>query len=176
MRKTIGVFVVLVAAVVLGSAQVDTGSLVGTVKDASGAVLAGMTVTATNADTGIKTAVKSDSDGNYVITPVKIGRYSVSAEAAGFRKEVRKDIVLDVQQTMRLDFSLQVGSVTETADVSGEAPLLETESASLGDVVTSQQVEQLPLNGRRYTDLGGATRRECPKSSRGRSNGGSSPN
>lgn len=155
MRKTslIVVFLWLVGAAVTGLAQVDTGTVVGTIKDASGAVVPNATATATNLDTGVKTAIKSASDGNYVITPVKIGRYSVSAEAAGFRTEVRQNIVLDVQQTIRLDFSLRVGSVTETANVTGEAPLLDTQDASLGDVVASQQIEQLPLNGRRYTDL-----------------------
>ncbi len=155
MRNTtlVVVFLWLVGAAVTGMAQVDTGVVVGTIKDASGAVVPNATATATNMDTGVTTAVKSASDGNYVITPVKIGRYSVSAEAAGFRKEVRQNIVLDVQQTIRLDFTLQVGSVTETANVTGEAPLLDTQDASLGDVVASQQVEELPLNGRRYTDL-----------------------
>lgn len=155
MRKTTlaVVFLWLVGAAVTGLAQVDTGTVVGTIKDASGAVVPNATATATNVDTGIKTAVKSASDGNYVITPVKIGRYSISAEAAGFRTEVRQNIVLDVQQTIRLDFSLRVGSVTETTNVTGDAPLLDTQDASLGDVVASQQIEQLPLNGRRYTDL-----------------------
>jgi len=153
MRKTILVVVLLSSAAVSGFAQVDTGNLVGTIKDPSGAVLSGVTVTATNIDTGVSTVVKSEPTGNFVITPLKIGRYSVSVEASGFRKEVRQNIVLDVQQTIRLDFTLQVGSVTQTTEVSGTAPLLETENASLGDVVTSQVVEELPLNGRRYTDL-----------------------
>lgn len=155
MRKTTLVFVFLwlVGAAVTGLAQVDTGTVVGTIKDASGAVVPNATATATNVDTGIKTSVKSASDGNYVITPVKIGRYSVSAEAAGFRTEIRQNIVLDVQQSIRLDFSLRIGSVTETANVTAEAPLLDTQDASLGSVVASQQIQQLPLNGRRYTDL-----------------------
>jgi Carboxypeptidase regulatory-like domain len=90
-------FLWLVGAGVTGLEQVDTGAVVGTIKDASGAVVPNATATATNAtatatnvDTGITTAVKSASDGNYVITPLKIGRYSVSAEAAGFRTEVRQ--------------------------------------------------------------------------------------
>ncbi|MGB7622937.1 MAG: carboxypeptidase-like regulatory domain-containing protein, partial [Terriglobia bacterium] len=141
----------LVSVAVPGLAQVDTGSLVGTVKDASGAVLPNVSVTATNVDTGVPTAAKTDLSGSYVITPLHIGRYSVSVEGAGFRREIRKDIVLDVQQTIRLDFTLQVGSISETMEISGAPPLLETESASLGDVVTGQQIEQLPLNGRRYT-------------------------
>jgi len=153
MRKVIAVVVVLVSAAFSGFAQVDTGNLVGTVKDPSGASVAGATVTTTNTDTGISTIVKSEANGNFVINPIKIGRYSVSVAASGFRREVRQDIVLDVQQSIRLDFTLQVGSVTQTTEVSGAAPLLETENASLGDVVTSQVVEELPLNGRRYTDL-----------------------
>lgn len=174
MRKTIGVVLFLVSAAVMGLAQVDTGSLVGTVKDSSGAVLPGVTVSATNTDTGVPVSVKTAADGNYVITPLKIGRYSVSVEASGFQKEVRKDIVLDVQQTIRLDFSLKVGSVNETTVVSGAAPLLETETATLGNVVTAETVEELPLNGRRYTDLAELTT-GVAKVIEGPVNGGSTP-
>ena len=174
MRKTIEVVIFLISAALVGLAQVDTGSLVGTVKDPSGAVLPGVTVTATNTDTSIATSAKTEVDGNYVITPLKIGRYSVSVEATGFQRSIRKDIVLDVQQTIRLDFSLKIGSVTQTTEVSGAAPLLETESASLGDVVASQQVEQLPLNGRRYADLAGLSS-GVSKVIEGPVNGGSSP-
>src|SRR6201998_1143475 len=149
MRKTIGVVVFLISVAVVGFAQVDTGSLVGTVKDASGALLPNVTVTATNTDTGIATGTKTEQNGDYVITPLHIGRYSVSVEATGFHREIRKDIVLDVQQTIRLDFSLKVGAVSETMEVTGATPLLETESASLGNVVTAETVEELPLNGRR---------------------------
>ena len=109
-----------------------------------------------------------------MITPLHIGRYSVSIEASGFKREVRKDIVLDVQQSIRLDFSLKVGSVTETTVVSGAAPLLETENASLGDVVTAETVEELPLNGRRYTDLAELTS-GVAKVIEGPVNGGSTP-
>jgi len=174
MRKVIAVVVLLISAAVSGLAQVDTGNLVGTVRDPSGAVLSGVTVTATNVDTGVSTVVKTEPTGNFVITPLKIGRYSVSVESSGFRKEVRQDIVLDVQQTIRLDFTLQVGSVTQTTEVSGAAPLLETENASLGDVVTSLVVEQLPLNGRRYTDLATLTT-GVAKITEGPVNGGSTP-
>ena len=168
------VVIFLISVAVMGFAQVDTGSLVGTVKDPSGATLPGVTVTATNADTAVATSVKTEADGNYVITPLKIGRYSVSVEASGFQREVRKDIVLDVQQTIRLDFSLKVGAVSETMEVSGAPPLLETESASLGDVVTAETVEELPLNGRRYTDLAELTS-GVAKVIEGPVNGGSTP-
>jgi hypothetical protein len=168
------VLLCLISAAVPGLAQVDTATVVGTVRDATGAVVPGAIATATETDTGSATNAKTDSDGNFVITPLKIGRYSVSVEASGFRKEIRQNVVLDVQQTIRLDFSLQVGSVTETAKVTGEAPLLETETASLGDVVGSQQIEQLPLNGRRYTDLATLTS-GVTKITEGPVNGSSTP-
>jgi hypothetical protein len=174
MRKTLLRVVLWISAAVTVFAQVDTSSLVGTVKDASGAVLPGVTVTATNTDTGVSTVVKTESDGNYVITPLHIGRYSIAVESKGFRREIRRDIVLDVQQSIKLDFTLQVGSVSETMEVSGAAPLLDTESASLGDVVTSETVEELPLNGRRYTDLAALTS-GVAKVIEGPVNGGSTP-
>jgi Carboxypeptidase regulatory-like domain/TonB dependent receptor/TonB-dependent Receptor Plug Domain len=164
----------MICMAVPGIAQVDTGTLVGTITDASGAVVAGAMVTATEIDTATKTSAKTDSDGSFTLRPLKIGRYSVSAEATGFQKEIRQNIVLDVQQTIRLDFKLQVGSVTQTTQVSGEAPLVETETASLGQVVTSRQIEQLPLNGRRYTDLASLTS-GVSKVTEGPVNGGSSP-
>ena len=136
-----------------GWAQVDTGSLVGSVKDSSGAVLPGASVTATNTDTGVSSSAKTEANGDYVLTPLKIGSYSLTVEAAGFGREVRTGIVLNVQQNIRLDFTLTVGTVSQTAVVSAAAPLVETENASLGDVIGSQQVEEMPLNGRRYTDL-----------------------
>jgi Carboxypeptidase regulatory-like domain/TonB dependent receptor len=174
MGKAILVVAFLISAAATSLAQVDTGSLVGTIKDSSGALLPGVTVTATNLDTGVNTVVKSGTTGDFVITPLHIGRYSVSAEATGFRKEVRRDLVVDVQQMIQLDFTLKVGSVTESAEVSGATPLLETESASLGDVVTSETVEELPLNGRRYTDLAGLTA-GVSKVIEGPVNGGSTP-
>ncbi|MBV9481384.1 MAG: TonB-dependent receptor [Acidobacteria bacterium] len=155
-------------------AQVDTATVTGTVRDSSGAVLPNVTVTATEMNTGTKTSAQSGNDGNYVITPVKIGRYAVSAEASGFQTETRRDIILDVQQNLRLDFQLRVGSVAQTTEVTSEAPALDTETASLGDVVAAQQVEELPLNGRRYTDLAELTT-GVAKVIEGPVNGGSTP-
>ena len=155
-------------------AQVDTATVSGTVRDKSGAVITKATVTATEVDTGIRTTAKTGSDGIYVINPLKIGRYSVSAEAPGFQTETRQNVVLDVQQNQKLDFQLNVGTVTQTAEVTSEAQLLETENASLGDVVSAQQVEELPLNGRRYTDLAALTA-GVSKVIEGPVNGGNTP-
>ena len=165
-------FVVLTGA--SAWAQVDTATVTGSVHDSSGAVLPDAAVTATEVSTGIKTTTKTASDGVYVITPLKIGTYSVSAQANGFRTETHENIVLNVQQNQRLDFRLNVGSVNQTAEVTSEAPLLETETASLGDVVAAQQVEELPLNGRRYTDLASLTS-GVSKVTEGPVNGGSTP-
>lgn len=169
-------FVVLLVVLTGASAwaQVDTATITGSVHDSSGAVLPDAVVTATEVSTGIRTTAKTASDGVYVITPLKIGTYSVSAQANGFRTETHQNIVLNVQQNQRLDFRLNVGSVNQTAEVTSEAPLLETETASLGDVVAAQQVEELPLNGRRYTDLASLTS-GVSKVTEGPVNGGSTP-
>lgn len=165
---------VVICFVASGFGQVDTATIVGTVRDTSGAVIPGASITATEVNTGIKTEVKSGADGNYVITPLKIGAYSLTVDARGFQKVVRQNIVLNVQSGVRVDFSLQVGSVTQTVEVSGAPPLVQTTDASLGSVVGSQQVEELPLNGRRYTDLAALTS-GVAKVVEGPVNGGSSP-
>src|ERR1022692_526096 len=133
----IGVLLWTVSTALTGWAQVDTATVVGTIRDSSGAVVPNVTITATEMDTGVKLTVKSSPDGNYVLTPLQIGRYAVSAQATGFQTERHENIVLYVQQNLRLDFQLHVGSVAQTAEVSSQTPLLETETASMGDVVAS---------------------------------------
>ncbi len=137
----------------LAYGQVDTATIVGTLHDSSGAVIVGGTVTATATDTGIKTTARTDSTGNYVVTPLRIGNYSVSVEATGFKTETHTGIVLQVQDRLRVDFTMQVGSVNEVVNIESELPVVETETSALGDVVTSQQVTDLPLNGRDFTQL-----------------------
>ena len=114
MQKTTFTVVLLwiLTTALAARAQVDTATVTGTVRDSSGAVLPNAVVTATEMNTGIKTTAKTSSDGNYVITPLKIGTYSVSAQASGFQTETRQNIVLNVQQNQRLDFQLHGGSVT----------------------------------------------------------------
>jgi hypothetical protein len=168
------VLLYVIGTAVSGWAQVDTGTLVGTIRDASDAVIPNASVKATNVETGMAIAVKTDANGSYVLTPLRIGTYSVSVEASGFQAEVRNNIVLNVQQNIRLDFRLGIGAVSQTTEVSGSAPLLETESASLGDVITGKQIEELPLNGRRYTDLATLTA-GVAKITEGPVNGASTP-
>jgi outer membrane receptor protein involved in Fe transport len=141
------------AAVSVLDAQVDTATIVGTVQDSSGGVVPGAAVTATEVNTNIKNSTRADSSGNYAITSLKIGEYTVSVEAQGFKKETRAGVVLQVQDRSRIDFTLQVGSIAEVVNIDAAAPVVETETSSLGDVVNAQQVTELPLNGRDFTQL-----------------------
>src|SRR6266849_3220262 len=135
------------------SAQTTSGSIVGTVSDASGGVIAGASVTITNMDTGIAVKTATDNAGNYVITPLQVGLYSVAVEAAGFKKSVRSDITVNVQDRIRVDAALEVGAVTDTVEVQAAAPLLQTDTSYLGQVVESQRIVDLPLNGRYFSRL-----------------------
>src|SRR5882724_8301926 len=147
---------VLLAALVLclpAYSQTDTGAILGTITDNTGASLPNATVTVTHIGTNAKTVVKSDGQGTYTATPLKIGNYTVQMSAQGFKELTRTGIVLKVQDRLRLDFTMQVGSVAEQLTVTGAPPLLQTESSALGDVIEGKQISDLPLNGRDYTQL-----------------------
>jgi hypothetical protein len=134
-------------------AQVDTGAILGTVKDISGAVIPGAKIVLTNEQTGLTLSATSDSSGNYIFTPIKIGSYSVKAQFKGFRTSEQRQIQVQVQQQVEVNFTLVPGQVTQTVEVSGAAPQLQVQNASVGQVVGSQQINNLPLNGRNYTFL-----------------------
>jgi len=135
------------------AAQVATAELKGNVLDASGAIVGNAKVAATNIQTNQTHATVSDSSGNYAITLLPPGDYTLTVEAAGFRKMVRSGISLQINQQARIDVALQLGQVSETVEVSAQAPLLESESSSLGTVVSEKLVNQLPLNGRNFIQL-----------------------
>ncbi len=137
----------------LASAQLDTGTVVGRVVDASGAVLPGVTVTLTLDATGVAATTVTNDSGEYVFPGQRIGRYTVSAELEGFKKAAYLDVELNVQARLRLDFELGVGAVSEQVTVTGRAPLLQTQSADIGNVVDERQMQDLPLLGRRYSEL-----------------------
>ena len=136
------------------TAQTTTGSIVGIVTDPSGAVVPGATVAVTNEGTGI-TIIKitTDAAGNYVATTLPPGRYSITVEATGFKKSVSSGINLSVQDRLGLNVILEVGQVTDTVEVTGAAPSLQTDTSYLGQVVESQRIVDLPLNGRFFTRL-----------------------
>jgi hypothetical protein len=134
-------------------AQVDAGAISGTVKDTSGGVVAGAKVTLTNEDTGQQTSTTSGAAGEYVFAPIKIGHYSVSAEFTGFRTVQQKNVSVDVQQRLVVDFALPPGVATETVIVNETPPALQTQDASVGQVIGEQTINALPLNGRNFTFL-----------------------
>jgi hypothetical protein len=124
--KAILVFLFSAAAFSILQAQVDTATVVGAVQDSSGAVVPGASVTATEVNTNTKTSTRTDTAGNYVLTPLRIGNYSVAVEAQGFKKETRGGIVLQVQDRVRVDFALQVGALTEAVNIEAEVPVVQT--------------------------------------------------
>src|SRR5437867_2436172 len=134
-------------------AQVDTGAILGTVKDQSGAVVPGAKVTLTNEGTSFSISTTTGPDGGYTFTPVKIATYTVDAEFQGFQKASHPHVTVNVQQQVVVDFTLQPGQVTQTVEVTAEVPLLQTQNASVGQVVGSREVNDLPLNGRNFTFL-----------------------
>jgi len=134
-------------------AQVDTGSILGTVKDQTGAVVPGAKVTLTNEGTALSLSTTSGPDGTYTFAPIKIGTYSVSAEASGFAKAVQSGLSLNIDQKLVVDLTLKPGAVTQTIEVTAAAPALQTTDASVGQVVNERNVVNLPLNGRNFTFL-----------------------
>jgi Carboxypeptidase regulatory-like domain/TonB-dependent Receptor Plug Domain len=155
MLRVRGQFILFLAALWAGTAQaqVDTGSILGMIRDKSGGVVPGATVTVRESTTNTVMTLIADAAGNYVATPLRIGTYAVSVELTGFKKETREGVVLRVQDRLRLDFELEPGDIKESVVVTGEAPIVQSETSSLGEVVDARQIVGLPLNGRNYIDL-----------------------
>ena len=134
-------------------AQVDTGGILGTVTDASRAIIRDASVTLTNEGTNANLTTTHGSDGTYKFTPVRIGSYKVSVSSQGFQTTTQHNVTVNVGADVVVDFTLKPGLVTETVDVTTATPLLETQNASVGQVVDSRSVNNLPLNGRNFTFL-----------------------
>ena len=131
-----------------------TGSITGFVKDQSGSMIAGGKLTLTNMSTNAKLEAESDTNGGFQFLQLAPAIYSLRVEAMGFKKVVMDNIVVQVDQITHLDATLQIGSVSETIEVSGGAiPLLESERSTLSNVVNSQVISNMPLNARQYLDL-----------------------
>jgi len=159
-------------------AQSTTGSILGTVTDPSGAFVPNANVTVTDVGTNNETRTTTDQTGNYVVTPLPIGQYSVSIEAKGFKKFVAPGIQVNVQDRLRVDAALQIGQSTDTVEIQSAAPLLETDTSTLGQVVDSKRIVDLPLNGRFFTRLAVLTTGTVPTPSgaRDENTGGFSAN
>ena len=147
------VMVLLLGLTLSTRGQVESGRFVGRITDAQGAEVAHAIVKATNIGTNIVQSALTDSNGNFVITPVSAGVYSLSVTATGFETINATNIEVQVGQIVREDLVLKVGEATTIIQVYADLPLLSTDTATLGTVVTNQQLTSLPLNGRGYFRL-----------------------
>src|SRR5438093_10826342 len=134
-------------------AQTGAASLTGIISDQSGAKVPGATVTATNQATNVAYTAVSNEAGNYSITSVPVGTYVLKAELSGFKTATTNPIEVEAKAIVRLDFTLQLGAIEETILVAGESPLLQTESVTVGEVISGTTVVALPLNGRNTGQL-----------------------
>ncbi len=143
----------LLVLTICASAQEITGRLVGTVVDASAAAVPDANVSATNQDTGIVTKTKTDGQGNFVFSTLPPGLYTIRVEANGFRTAVAADSQITVAGTSRVDVALQVGSLSESVVVKAESALVQSASSDISQSIEKQQVQDLPLNGRIFSQL-----------------------
>src|SRR5690349_2912929 len=133
--------------------QVERASIVGTLRDASGSVVPGVTVRVTNESTNTATTLTTDASGEYSATNLTPGSYKIEAEKSGFSRRVYRNFPVQVAQVARLDIILDVGAVEQTVEVTTQVPLLQTENASVGQVIAEKPIAELPLNGRNFAQL-----------------------
>ncbi|MBI4479412.1 MAG: TonB-dependent receptor [Acidobacteria bacterium] len=155
--RTFGVVVFLTSWLVVGvasRAQLPTGTILGTVKDATGGVIPGTSIMATNTETGSVRTVETGQDGSFRLSALPVGVYQIAAEHPGFQREVRSDLRLNIGQEAVLNFALQVGAVEQTIAVTAEAPMIETTSATVSGLVGENTMRDLPLNARSLIELG----------------------
>ena len=148
-----GLLIVLLSLANASAQSVSTAQINGTVRDQSGGGLPGVTVTVTQTDTGLTRSAVTDETGSYTLQNLPVGPYRFEAELQGFRKFVQTGIVLQVNANPTLNLTMQLGQVAETITVEGTAALVETRNPGIGQVITNQQVVELPLNGRQLTEL-----------------------
>ncbi len=158
MKSTLWCFLSTLGILLLCSAsysvaQIDKGTIAGTVKDAQGAAVPDAKVIVTRSATGQQTALTTDKSGAYSAELLTAGAYSVAAEASGFTRTELSSVQLGVNQVLRLDIELKVGSASQTIEVSAAPPILSTETSSLSTIETGERIVNLPLNGRNFTQL-----------------------
>ena len=150
-KITLSIGFLLTARLLYG--QFDTAEVLGTVRDPSGAGIPKASVTLANMDTGIQAKTTTDDNGNYDFFNVRVGRYSIAVEHAGFSRFTTSDVAVNVNARQRVDATMTVGAITQTVEVTGAATALQTDSSEHGQVFNASAVVELPLNGRNYADL-----------------------
>jgi hypothetical protein len=146
--KPLTLAAVLLSLSAVAGAQTITGSITGIVKDTSGAVLPGATVTMTQIDTGRQQNAVSDSEGRYASGPLQLGNYRIEAGLTGFKSAIRSGVTLTIDEVARVDFTLEVGTLQETVEVSAEATLVDANTSAVGKLVDNRRIAELPLNTR----------------------------
>src|SRR5215472_5470660 len=143
--RTAAVVTVFLAVAYAGLAQGDRGTITGTIADPASAVVAGATIEAKNVETGGVYEAASSATGNFTLSQLPAGTYEISSAAAGFKKYVRRNLVLGVAQTLRIDIVLEVGPTSDSVTITESASLLKTESGELSHNVTAQRMDDLPV-------------------------------
>src|SRR3989441_2512875 len=151
-RSFLCVLCMLVFSILPAVAQTQAG-ISGVIHDPSGAVIPGVTVTVTNPATNFVRSAISNEAGVYNFPSLQPGQYDIKVELPGFRTITQKDVELQVQQSARLDFTLQVGELSQTVEVSGAAALIATENATVGTVIENKRIIEMPVNGRNFLQL-----------------------
>jgi hypothetical protein len=156
------------------NAQVDEGAITGTVTDSTGAAVPNASVTLVNTDVGLTTQATTNEAGEYTFQPVRIGHYQVSVTASGFAKTTQQNLTVNVSQKLQVNVAMKLGAATETVEVTTAPPTLQTDDSSVGQVVTEQTINALPLNGRNFTFLAqlGAGTQSAQADTRGNSASG----
>jgi hypothetical protein len=134
-------------------AQVDEGTITGVIQDPTGAVVPNAKVTLSSTDTGLTLEKSASGGGEYTFAPVKIGHYSITASSPGFATTTQQNLQVNVNQILQVNIQLKPGSATQTVEVTATAPQLQTQDASVGQVVSEHTINSLPLNGRNFTFL-----------------------
>src|SRR5690349_20468741 len=134
-------------------AQLPTATISGTVKDASGAMIPGATITVTSAETGASRTANAGNDGSFRFPALAVGTYNIKAENPGFQTKVQQGLRIAVGDNAVLSIALEVGSVAESVSVTAGAPIVNTTSGTLGSLVSEQTVSEFPLDGRNFNDL-----------------------
>ncbi len=154
MKRLVLTILVVLSLAAASNAQTFRGTILGTVTDSSGLAVAGATVTVKNTETGLVRTTQTTADGSYTVTELPIGTYTVTISQSGFQTSVTSDVAVNVAGERRVDVALKPGQVSERVEVSGaELPQVETTTNELGGVLTSQTVQDIPVNGRDYTKL-----------------------
>src|SRR5437667_2121974 len=152
-----GIGTAIVAIIALGTcfvfAQTSTATILGVVKDTSGALIPGVSITVKHVDTGLTRNAITNERGGYSVPLLPVGAYEITTTMPGFKQAVRSGINLVVGQEAVVDLTLEVGAAAEQVTVTEEAPLVNTTTSSTSGVITEQQVKDLPLNGRSFDQL-----------------------